>query len=131
MTKKCRRKFTQAQRDQAVDDYISGSRTASQIATDLNTEVQNIYRWKTMREEQAKGERVDDLIAEGNSPAQARRILQLEQEVEAYQKKVAELTVINDLLKKLQTSNSSAPESELSGWIETSKKLDRKRKRAK
>tara|TARA_B100001964_G_C14173956_1_gene572873 strand:+ start:214 stop:609 length:396 start_codon:yes stop_codon:yes gene_type:complete len=131
MTKKTRKKFSKMQRDKAVDDYISGERTAAQIAHDLKTDVQNIYRWKTMREEKAKDVRVDELIFQGNSKEQAKKILLLELEVEAYQKKVAEQAVIIDLLKKLQTSKSYQPESELSGLIETSKVLARKRRRAK
>ena len=129
--KKPRRKFTQEQRDQAVDDYLSGQRSANQIAEDLGTEVQNIYRWKTVREEKAKGVRIDELIGEGNSQDQARKILLLELELEEYKKKLAEQVLINDLLKKIQTPTDLVPESELSGLIETSKSLVRKRKRVK
>ncbi len=131
MTKKIRKKFTERQREKAVDDYISGERTASQIARDLNTDVQNVYRWRTLREEKAKGVKVDELMAEGNSKEQARKILLLEQEIEAYQKKVAEQSIIIDLLKKLQTPSNFPPESELSGLIATTKRSDRKRKPVK
>ena len=71
MTKKSRKRFTQEQRDKAVDDYLSGERTAAQIAQDLDTDVQNIYRWKVVREENSKGVRLDELIEEGNSRDQA------------------------------------------------------------
>lgn len=128
---KQRQRFTQAQRDLAVDQYSSGEKKAKQIALELQTDVQNIYRWKTLKEEQNKGLRIEELIAEGNTKAMAQKLLEKELEIEVYQKKLAELTVINELLKKLQTSSTSQPESELTGLIRTSKKLDQKRKPGK
>lgn len=131
MTKKTRKKFTQDQKDKAVGDYLSEERTAKQIADDLGTDVQTIYRWKTAREEKAKGLRIEELMDEGNSKAMAEKLLEKELEIEMYQKKVAELTIINDLLKKLQTSPDSQPESELTGLIRTTKRSARKRKPVK
>lgn len=130
MKKKTRKRFTQQQKDEALEDYHSGVRSAQQIAEDLNTDVQSIYRWKVARDEKAKGTRIDELIDEGNSPVQAKRILELEQEIEEYKKKLAEQVLINDLLKKLQCGNSQ-PESELTGLIRTTKKSDRKKRRVK
>ena len=78
MDKKKRRKFTQEQRDQAVENYLSGARSAQKIADDLGIEVQRIYRWKTVKEEKAKGSRIEELIAEGNSKETASRILNME-----------------------------------------------------
>ena len=131
MTKKTRRKFTQEQRDLAVDDYLSGKRTAHQIAKDLGTDVQNIYRWKTVREENAKGARIDELIDEGHSRQMAKLLLEKELEIEEYQKKVAQQAITIELLKKLPGNEIYQSESELTGLIRTSKGLDRKRKRAK
>lgn len=128
---KTRRKFTKEQKDQAIDDYLSGARSAQQIAADLETDVQAIYRWKTVREEKEKGARFDELIEEGNSYGQAKKIVELEAEIEEYKKKLAEQVIINDLLKKLQTSKNSQPESELTGLIKTTKKLNQKRKPVK
>jgi transposase-like protein len=45
------KKFTQEQRDKAVDDYLSGEQSAHQVAIELGADVQSIYRWKTLREE--------------------------------------------------------------------------------
>ena len=67
----------------------------------------------------------------GLSTQAARKILSLEAELKEYQKKVAQQAVIIDLLKKLQTSTNYQPESELTGLIDTSKKLARSRKPAK
>lgn len=131
MARKYRKRFTPEQRNKAIDEYVSGSKSAQEVAEELGTDVANIYRWKTVREEKAKGSRIDDLIGEGNTLAQAKKILELEAEMEEYKKKIAEQLIIIDLLKKLQTSNSSAPESELTGLIRTSRKLDQKRRPAK
>lgn len=131
MTKKTRKKFTQEQRNKAVDEYLTGDRSAQQIAQDLGTDVQNIYRWKTVREERAKGVRVEELMAEGNSKAMAQKLLEKELEIEVYQKKIAELTVINDLLKKLPGNEIYQSESELTGLIRTTKKSAPKIKRHK
>lgn len=128
--KKTRRKFTKEEKDTALEDYLSGARTAQQIAEDLGTDVQSIYRWKVAKEEKAKGVRIDELLSEGSSLAQAKRIQLMELEIEAYQKKVAEQAVMIDLLKKLQCG-SSQPESELTGLIRTTKESDRRKRRAK
>lgn len=128
MSKK-RRKFTKEQRDQAVDDYVSGARSANQIAKDLDTDVQNIYRWKTMREEKAKGVRIDELMEEGRDRQSAEIILNLELEKDEYKKKLAEQIVMVDLLKKIHYP--SQQESELTGLIRTTRKSGRKGGRAK
>ena len=129
MARKQRRIFTEEQKRRAVDEYVSGRKTASTVASELNVSANLIYRWKVELDEASKGARVDELVSEGQSLESARRIQQLEEEIEAYQKKVAELTVMNDLLKKLPPLKSSASESELSGLIATTKKSARRRKR--
>ena len=129
MTKKTRRKFTQAQRDKAVDDYLSGERSASQIAIDLDTDVQTIYRWKVLREEKLKGARIDELLDEGQSKDSAQRILELELEIEAYQKKVAEQAVMLDLLKKIPRVNSLSVRERID-WIDQNYKKVGSKKRA-
>ena len=127
--KKTRRRFSQDQRDQAVEEYVSGTRSAQQIADELGIEVQRIYRWKTLKEETAKGTRIEELITEGFSKEAAGKILNLELENIEYKKKLAEQIVIVDLLKKIQ--NPSQQESELTGLINTTRKLGRKRGGAK
>lgn len=128
--RKPRRTFTQEQRKKAVEEFISGSKSAIEIAAELGTDPTHIYRWKVAAEEKAKGARIDALESEGHDPEAARKILKLEEELEEYKKKVGELTLINDLLKKLP-QRSSRPESELSGLIDTMKSSARKRKLVK
>lgn len=131
MTKKSRRKFTIEAKAQAVADYVGGVRTAQQIAKDLDVEVHSIYQWRAAQDEKKRGLRLSELQAGGGDPDLAERVLRQEEEIGLYQKKVAELSVVVDLLKKLQTSGPYQPESELSGLIATAKKSDRKRKRVK
>lgn len=128
MTKKTRKRFTQEQRDWAVDSYLSGEKSAQEVATELGIDVQNIYRWKTVREEKAKGLRVEELMAEGNTKVMAQKLLEKELEIEAYQKKVAEQAVIIDLLKKIPGNEIFQCESELTGLIKTTVRSAAKRK---
>jgi transposase-like protein len=131
MAKKTRKKFTEEEKRKAVADYVSETRTAQQIANELGTDIQAIYRWRTFYDEQKKGLRLSELQSEGSSEEFAERIIRLQDEVEAYQKKVAEQAIMLDLLKKLRTSGRFQPESELSGLIATTKKSDQKKKRVK
>lgn len=131
MTKKTRKKFSQEIKDKAVDEYLAGDKTANEIAAELQTDVQNVYRWKTLRDENAKGVRIEELMTEGNSKAMAEKLLEKELEIEAYKKKVAELTVINDLLKKLPGNENFQQENELLGLIKTTNKSARRKKPVK
>ena len=131
MTKRTRRKFSNEQKDKAVEIYLSGEKTAAEIAKDLDCDVQNIYTWKTVAEEKRKGLRLEELIDDGNTKAMAQKLLEKELEIEEYQKKVAEQSIIIDLLKKLPGNENFQQESELTGLIRTSKKSNQKRKRAK
>jgi transposase-like protein len=131
MGRRPRRKFTDEQKQKAVAEHLSGTKPAEQIARENNVEVGVIYKWKAQLDASAKGQRVEELESQGMSSQMARKMLQMEAEIEEYQKKVAELTIINDLLKKLQTSPVSVRESELTGLIETSRRLARAKKPAK
>ena len=126
-----RRRFTKEVRAKAVEEYSSGEKTAQELGIELNTSPQTIYRWKTVQTENQKGIRLDEIISDGNTREQAKKIQQLEIQIEAYKSKVAEQSIIIDLLKKIQDPTISAPESELNGLIETTSKLARKRKPVK
>lgn len=129
--RKKRRKFSKEIKRAAVEDYRTGAKSAQTIASELDVEVKVIYRWKTAFEESAKGNKIEEFVDNGMSPDMAKRMLLLETEVEMYQKKLAEVTIINDLLKKLLSQGPLPPESELSGLIATTLKSARKRKLVK
>lgn len=131
MAKKSRRKFTEEQKRAAVDDYVSGRKTGEQVASELGIHSTMVYRWRVEFDEKAKGIKLHELEAQGMSREAARKILEQQAIIEAYEKKVAQQAIIIDLLKKLQTSTISQPESELTGLLDTTRKLAKSRKPAK
>jgi transposase-like protein len=126
--KTSRRKFSEETKRKAVHEYISGAKSAIEVANKLSIAVGLLYRWKAEFEQAERYQKIEDLTAAGATRAMAIKIQQQEEEIAAYQKKVAELTLINDLLKKLRTSKNSPPESELSGWIGIAKRSVQKPK---
>lgn len=129
--KKSRRSFSDETKRAAVDAYVSGRKTPLEVANELNIAVGLLYKWRTDMSDAGKEARVKKLEDEGVSPDHAKRILELEEQVAEYQKKVGEQAVMIDLLKKLRQSPNFRPESELTGLIEITKALDPKRKRSK
>ena len=65
------------------------------------------------------------------SSEQAKRFQQKEDELAEYKRIVAQLTLENDLLKKLDQSINSRRENELNGLIDTMKRSGRRKGRAK
>lgn len=131
MSNKTRRTFSDEEKRQAVDDYVSGRKTAAEIGSELQIHANMIYRWRAELEAAGKLARVEELQGQGMDREAARKIQQLEDELEEYKKKLAEQIVINDLLKKLRDSKTFRPESELTGLINTMKSSARKKGPAK
>ncbi len=130
MKRESRRRYDLEYKRRIVQEYLVGGRSAADIAQEEGLVPGQIYRWKTQLENRQREERIEEIESEqGCSPAQARRIREMEDELEAYQKKVAQLTLENDLLKKLHPSLASEKRS--SGYIETKRRLDRRSGRAK
>lgn len=131
MGKRSKRKFSEEIKRKAVDDYVSGRKTAAEVASEIGIAQGQIYQWKIQLEEKRVKGRVDDLEAEGRSPSDARLIQRQEDEIEMYQKKIAELTIVNDLLKKLQPSEIYPQLKNASGSDEIATLLAQSRKRAR
>ena len=129
--RKPRTHFEESVKRSAVEEIVSGRKTAQEVADGLGVERAVIYKWRVQLSERDKGARVEELESMGHSKSEARKIQSLEAELEEYKKKLAEQVLINDLLKKLQTSRASQSESELTGLIRTSRNLDRKGKPVK
>lgn len=127
--KKSRRRFPRDFKIKIAEEYISGALSAQEIAEREGIPIAFIYRWKTFFEEQTKLDRLSDLESEGHSAEDARKIRDLEEELEAYKVKVAELTLHNDLLKKVHPSFQSERKS--SGYVEIKRKLAPLKGRAK
>ena len=131
MSNKTRRRFSDEQKQEIVEAYVSGSKTAQELALEHDIATGLIYRWKSDQNLKVKNNRIDELTSEGISRAMAIKIQQQEAEIEAYQKKVAEQAVIIDLLKKLPAVTSFQSESELTGLIDTMRRSAQKPKRAR
>jgi len=125
---KPRRKFTDAVKRAAVDDYVSGRKSAAQAAAANEVSIDQIYKWKIQLDENAKGLAVEELETEGRSRVDAQSILELRRERDEYQKMVGEQAMIIELLKKRLRSTNSQQRSELTGLIETLEAVVRKRK---
>jgi transposase-like protein len=128
---KARRKFSDEVKRKSVDDYVSGRRSAAQVAAELETSVGQIYSWKVQQEEKAKGLETEDLESAGHSKESIRQLRRMEAERDAYQKTVGEQTVIIELLKKRILSTSLVQRSALTGLIETLERSVQKRKLSK
>lgn len=126
---KVRRKFSTAAKRAAVEDYVSGRKTAAQVAAENGISDSLVYKWKVQLEESKKGARIDELEASGRSREDAKAFLQLEAERDAYQRMVGEQALIIELLKKRLLSTNSQQRSELTGLIETLERAAQKRKR--
>lgn len=96
---KPRRKFSEELKRAAVDDYVSGRKTATQIAAENEISVSHVYKWKIQFDENAKGARVDELESTGVSREHAKELLEIKAERDAYQRMVGEQAVIIELLK--------------------------------
>jgi len=125
---KPKRKFTDAQKRAAVDDYVSGRKSAAQVAVAYEISTGQVYSWRVQLAEQDKGAHIDELQSAGRSREDALFIAQLQAERDAYQSMVGEQAVIVELLKKRLRSTSSQQRSELTGLIEMLELSVRKRK---
>ena len=123
--------FTDEQKQKAVDDYVSGRKTAAQVAAELAIAPDQIYKWKISRDERARCLSAEDREAAGSRPEDIARIEELEAELKESRLLLAEKTIMEELLKKRLKSKSSEQRNELTGLIETMEQLAQKRKRAK
>jgi transposase-like protein len=128
--KESRRKFDEEYKKQIVQEYLSGNRSAAEIAAAEGLVAGQIYHWKTQLEHRARQERIEEIQTEQQvSPEQARRIRELEEELEAYKAKIAEQAIEIDLLKKLHPS--LACERRSSGYIGIKRRLGQRNGRVK
>jgi transposase-like protein len=131
MGRRPRRTFTEEQKRTAVDDYVSGRKTAAQVAADLAVAPDQVYKWKISQDERAKGLSAEELEAAGSRAEDITRIQELEAELKEARLLLAEKTIVEELLKKRLRSTNSQQRSELTGLIETMEQLAQKRKRVK
>lgn len=128
MSKKPNRVFSEELKRQAVDDFVSGRKSAAQLSVELSVGTNLIYRWRSEIESKARGNKIENLESQGLDSKLAKRFLEFEDEIAIYKTKIAEQAIHIDLLKKLRGLGSSQPESELTGLINIVKASGRKRK---
>jgi transposase-like protein len=129
--KKTRRQYDIEYKRKVVQEYLEGKLTAKQIAEREGLEVGQIYHWRIQVENRARHERVEAIQAESpqSTLEQARKIQELEEELEDYRQKVADQSMIIDLLKKIQPGSPYV--KKLSGYAETKSTLGRSKRRPK
>ncbi len=114
-----------------VAEYLAGQVSAQDLAQREGLERGQIYKWKVQLDNRAREDRIETIAQdEGVSIEQARQIRELEEELEASQKKIAQLVLENDLLKKLHQDYSHRAKRS-SGYIETKQFVARSKGRAK
>lgn len=113
-----------------VQEYLSGTISADDLARREDLVRGQIYKWRVQLERRNRMARIETIAeTEGVSIEQARKIRELEEELAATQQKLAQTLIENDLLKKLQPNSPFANAS--SGYIDTKRALARSRGRAK
>jgi len=129
-SKKSRKSYDLEYKRRIVEEYLRGEITTTALAAREGLERGQIYNWKVQLAERRRDARIEEIVdTEGVSLDQARQIRELEEELEASQKKIAQLVLENDLLKKLHQVYPSARKS--SGYIETKQLLARSKGRVK
>jgi len=129
-SKKSKKQYDLEYKRRIVQEYLRGEITTNALAEREGLDRGQIYRWKVQLAERERDARIETIAdTEGMSLDQARQIRELEEELEASQKKIAQLVLENDLLKKTQPSFQFARRS--SGYIETKQLLARSKGRAK
>jgi transposase-like protein len=127
---KSRKSYDIEYKRRIVQEYLRGEITAKVLAEREGLERGQIYNWKVQLEERARDARIETIAdTEGVSFDQARKIRELEEELEATQKKLAQTILECDLLKKVHQNYPSARRS--SGYIETKQLLARSKGRQK
>ena len=133
-SKKSRKSYDREYKRRIVQEYLRGEISTNALADREGLERGQIYRWKVQLSEQARDARVEATAdQEGVSFDQARKIRDLEEELAATQKKLAQLAVENELLGELvkKTDPSSPYARRSSSYADIKIALVRSKGRAK
>lgn len=129
-SKKSKKQYDLDYKRRIVQEYLQGGIKSADLAAREGLDRAQIYKWKIQLDNQARDERTMTISEEeGVSLEQARKIRELEEELEATQRKLAQVVLECDLLKKIQPNSPFARRS--SGYIETKQLLARSKGRAK
>lgn len=131
--KKPRKQYELEYKRRIVQEYLQGGIKSGEFAAREGIDRGEIYKWKTQLENLARRERVDELVEGGASAEQARRIRELEEQLQATQQKLAQSVVERELLEELvkKTDPSSAFARRSSSFVDIKNALARSRGRSK
>jgi len=134
-TRKPRTNYDLEYKRRIVDEYLSGRASVQELTAREGLMGGQIYKWRVQLDERKRSERLGQIQDENPEVtlAQAKRIRELEEELEATQKKMAQLAVENELLGELvkKTSPNSAYAKRSSGFVEIKAELGRQKGRVK
>lgn len=129
-SKKFKKQYDLDYKRRIVQEYLQGGIKSADLAAREGLDRAQIYKWKIQFDNRQRNDRIDAIAdEEGVSIEQARKIRELEEELEATQRKLAQVVLECDLLKKIQPNSPFARRS--SGYIETKQLLARSKGRAK
>jgi transposase-like protein len=129
-SKKSKKQYDLDYKRRIVQEYLQGGIKSADLAAREGLDRAQIYKWKIQFDNRQRNDRIDAIAdEEGVSLDQARKIRELEEELEATQRKLAQVVLECDLLKKIQPNSPFARRS--SGYIETKQLLARSKGRAK
>jgi transposase-like protein len=129
-SKKARKQYDLEYKRRIVQEYLRGEISTMELADREGLDRGQIYHWKVQLAERTRHAEIEEIAdSQGVSLDQARQIRELQEELEATQKKVAQLLLENDLLKKIQPNSQFMKKS--SSYIETKQLLARSKGRVK
>jgi transposase-like protein len=124
-------KYSEQVKRKAVQEFVSGQKSALQIADELGFKDSNrIYTWKALFDHEEKSHKIERAQKSGISPSVMKRLFELEAENEELKKSLGEKSLMIDLLKKIP-GGDSVLERDVSGLSEIIKQSAAKRKRCK
>ena len=131
--KKPRKQYDLEYKRRIVQEYLQGGIKSAEPAAREGIDRGEIYKWKTQLENLARRERVDELVEGGASAEQARRIRELEEQLQATQQKLAQSVVERELLEELvkKTDPNSVFAKRSSSFVDIKNALARSRGRSK
>ena len=131
--KKPRKHYDLEYKRRIVQEYLQGGIKSAELAEREGIDRGEIYKWKTQLENHARRERVDELVESGASVEQARRIRELEEQLQATQQKLAQSVVERELLEELvkKTDPNSPFAKRSSSFVDIKNALARSRGRSK
>jgi len=129
-SKRSRKQYDFEYKRRIIQEYLQGNLSTLALAEREGLRRGQIYRWKVELAEKDRDSKIENIAdTQCVSLDQARQIRELEEELEASQKKIAQLVLENDLLKKIPIN--SPFERKSSGYIETKQLLARSKGRVK